>query len=39
MARLKRKYSQPSISTDSELDLWIAVDLGSVYIRWKGDVT
>jgi hypothetical protein len=36
MARLNIKSS---ISTDNEVELWIAVALGSVYIRWKGDIT
>jgi len=34
---LKCTSSQPSISTDIELQLWIAV--GSRYIWWMGDTT
>ena len=39
MARLNRTPSQPYISTDTELELWIAVGSGSVDIRWMGDIT
>jgi len=36
---LKLTYSQPSVSTDDEPELWIAVGSGTVYTRWTGDVT
>jgi hypothetical protein len=38
MACLNHMSSKPSISTDTELELWIAVGLGLVYIQWKGDI-
>ena len=37
MARLNHTSSQPSISTDDELELWLAVGSGSVYIRQMVD--